>query len=101
MKRYALGLYEKAMPSVLTWEEKLETAKDAGYDFLEISIDESDEKISRLYMSREEMVRLRHTIEAVGLPIETMCLSAHHCNYRNGTHLAFPPQNGYRNGYRK
>lgn len=77
MKRYALGLYEKAMPSVLTWEEKLETAKDAGYDFLEISIDESDEKISRLYMSREELIRLRHTIEAVGLPIETMCLSAH------------------------
>ena len=42
MRAYTLGLYEKAMPSDLTWKEKLETAKAAGYDFVEISIDETD-----------------------------------------------------------
>ena len=39
MKAYSIGLYEKAMPNTLTWKEKLEAAKEAGYDFVEISID--------------------------------------------------------------
>ena len=44
MKRqYSLGLYEKAMPAELTWKEKLEAAKAAGYDFVEISVDENIE----------------------------------------------------------
>ncbi|MCI9615959.1 MAG: L-ribulose-5-phosphate 3-epimerase [Dorea sp.] len=77
MKKYTLGLYEKAMPPELTWKEKLMTAKAAGYDFLEISIDETDEKISRLYMSREELIRLKQIIDEAGFPIGTMCLSAH------------------------
>ena len=42
MKGYTLGLYEKAMPGSLTWKEKLMAAKSAGYDFVEISIDETD-----------------------------------------------------------
>ena len=40
MKKYAIGLYEKAMPPTLSWREKLTFARDAGYDFVEISIDE-------------------------------------------------------------
>ena len=48
MKAYTLGLYEKAMPSDLSWREKLTAAKQAGFDFLEISIDETDAKLSRL-----------------------------------------------------
>ena len=50
MKAYALGLYEKAMPSTLSWREKLKTAKEAGYDYVELSIDDSEEKIGRLDM---------------------------------------------------
>ena len=38
MKAYTLGLYEKAMPKTLTWKEKLEAARAAGYDFVEISL---------------------------------------------------------------
>ena len=45
MKPYTIGLYEKAMPPALSWEEKLRFAKSAGYDFVEISIDEKDEKL--------------------------------------------------------
>ena len=37
MKPYTLGIYEKAMPAELSWKEKMETAKAAGYDFIEIS----------------------------------------------------------------
>ena len=44
MKKYSLGLYEKAMPGTLDWKEKLEAAKEAGYDFVEISIDATERK---------------------------------------------------------
>ena len=39
MKKYLLGLYEKAMPGWLTWAEKLQAAKNAGFDYVEMSID--------------------------------------------------------------
>ena len=39
MRKYVLGVYEKAMPNSLSIKEKLELAKQLGYDFMEISID--------------------------------------------------------------
>lgn len=77
MKAYQLGLYEKAMPSRLTWREKLLTAKDAGYDFVEISIDETDAKLARLEWSKEERLELIRTIYETGIPLGSMCLSGH------------------------
>lgn len=78
MKRqYSLGLYEKAMPAELTWKEKLEAAKAAGYDFVEISVDETDAKLSRLEWTKEERLELVKTMYEVGVPIRTMCLSGH------------------------
>ena len=77
MKAYTIGLYEKAMPNTLTWKEKLEAAKEAGYDFVEISIDETDEKLSRLEWTKEERLELVKTMYETGLPIRSMCLSGH------------------------
>lgn len=77
MKKYAIGLYEKAMPPTLTWREKLEFAKSAGYDFVEISIDEKDEKLARLDWTADERLELVRTMKEVGLPIRSMCLSGH------------------------
>ena len=54
MKKYQLGLYEKSMPDTLSWQEKLEAAKAAGFEHLETSIDEKDEKLARLDWSEEE-----------------------------------------------
>jgi L-ribulose-5-phosphate 3-epimerase len=76
-KAYTLGLYEKSMPSYLSWKEKLEAAKEAGYDFVEISIDETDEKLSRLDMPKEERLELVRLMVEAGVPIRTMCLSGH------------------------
>jgi len=76
MKKYQLGLYEKAMPSYWSWIEKLTAAKTAGYDFLEISIDETDDKLSRLN-NQAELDSIKHAIEVTGFPIRTMCLSGH------------------------
>ena len=84
-KAYTLGLYEKAMPSDLSWKEKLEAAKAAGFDFVEISIDETDAKLARLEMTREERLELVELMSSVGVPIRTMCLSGHR-KYPLGSH---------------
>ena len=49
-----LGLYEKALPPEMNWEERLQTAKILGYDYMEISIDETDERINRLYWNEQQ-----------------------------------------------
>ncbi len=77
MRQYLIGLYEKAMPSSLTWREKLLCAGDCGYDFLEISIDETDAKLARLDWTAEEREELVKTMEETGLPIRSLCLSGH------------------------
>ena len=77
MKKYTIGLYEKAMPPGLSWREKLAFAKEAGYDFVEISIDEKDEKLARLEWTAEERLELVRTMAEVGVPIRSMCLSGH------------------------
>ena len=77
MRAYTLGLYEKAMPGNLTWKEKLEAAKAAGYDFVEISIDETEEKLARLDWSEKERMDLVKTMAETGMPLRTMCLSGH------------------------
>lgn len=76
-KAYTLGLYEKSMPGDLSWKEKLLAARDAGFDFVEISIDETDEKLARLNMSKEERLELVGLMVETGVPIRTMCLSGH------------------------
>ncbi|MDR1248005.1 MAG: L-ribulose-5-phosphate 3-epimerase [Treponema sp.] len=77
MKEHLIGLYEKAMPPELSWKEKLETAKSAGYDFVEMSVDETDEKLARLAMSRIERFALIKEMYDAKMPIMTMCLSGH------------------------
>lgn len=76
-KKYVLGMYEKAVPATLSWEAKLTAAKTAGYDFVEISIDETEEKLSRLEKGNTEISRLLKAVETTGIPIRSMCLSGH------------------------
>lgn len=77
MKAYAIGLYEKAMPKTMSWREKLECAKECGYDFIEISIDETDDKLARLEWTKDERLALVKDMKEVGVPIRSMCLSGH------------------------
>lgn len=76
-KKYELGMYEKAVPPSMSWAEKLSTAKEFGYDFVEISIDETDGKIARLDMSDAEKMFLINTMQVAGIPVRSMCLSGH------------------------
>jgi len=80
-----MGLYEKALPPELTWEERLAAAGQAGYDFVEISIDESDGRLSRLDWPASKRAELRRSIANTGVKIMTMCLSGHR-KYPLGSH---------------
>lgn len=77
VRSWQLGIYEKALPSTLSWEEKLRAAGGLGFDFVEISIDETDEKLARLDMSQQERKELVEAMASTGVPIRTMCLSGH------------------------
>ena len=70
-----LGLYEKALPADLDWDERFLAAKKAGYDFVEISIDETDERMARVKWSDVEKDELISAIRRQNMPILTMCLS--------------------------
>ena len=76
-REYTLGLYEKSMPSDLSWAQKMLSAKAAGFDYIEISIDETDAKLARLDMSKEERLELVRLMMVTGVPIRSMCLSGH------------------------
>ena len=77
MNRYLLGLYEKSMPATLTWREKLEAAKAAGFDYVEMSIDETDAKLARLDMTENELEEIRSAVKSTGIPWGSICLSGH------------------------
>ena len=70
-----LGIYEKAIPSELSWDERLLMAKAAGYDFVEISIDESEERLARVQWTSAQTEALVGAIKRQNMPILTMCLS--------------------------
>lgn len=73
---YSLGLYEKAMPDDMSIMDKLKCTKQAGLDFMEISIDESEEKQRRL-ISDSFIREVQNAVAETGVPIKTMCLSGH------------------------
>ena len=93
MFKIPVGLYEKALPASLCWEERLVTAGQAGYDFVEISIDESDERLGRLDWTASERAELRRAISNSGVKIMSMCLSGHR-KYPLGSHTAEVRQQG-------
>ena len=70
-----IGLYEKALPAGLSWDERLGTAKEAGYDFFEISIDETDERLARMHWNDAQRSELNDAMSKHGMPVLTMCLS--------------------------
>ena len=75
MDKTNLGIYEKALPNDLTINQKLALAKEIGYDQLEISIDETDEKLNRLYNGfAHELAKAQQDEQ---MRVRTMCLSGH------------------------
>ena len=74
---HLLGLYEKALPAGLSWRERLVVAARLGFDFIELSLDETDERLSRLYWNERERRHLADAMSDTGMRIQSVCLSAH------------------------
>lgn len=72
-----IGIYEKATPKHFSWRERLEFAKDMGFDFVEMSIDESDERLARLTWSKEERLEIVKAVYDTGIKIQSICFSGH------------------------
>lgn len=83
--KYSLALYEKAIPAGKTFPEMFSITKECGFDRLEISIDESDARLSRLDWPVEKQRDLGRMALDAGTPITTMCLSGHR-KYPFGSH---------------
>lgn len=73
----ALGIYEKALPQELSWREKFELVHQLGFNFLEFSIDESDDRLSRLDWTKEQRQEFREAMWATNSRINTLMLSGH------------------------
>ena len=74
---YPLGLYEKSMPDTLSLGDKLIKAQFVGYDFLELSIDETEYRLNRLNLSPKQLCELRKEVQDTSFPLGSICLSAH------------------------
>ena len=71
----SLGLYEKAFPNKTEIEEMLRISKKHGFDFLELNIDKSKERINRLYDSNF-LNRIIESTKKTDFPIEQIGISA-------------------------
>lgn len=75
-RHYHLAQYEKSMPESMTLKEKLLKSKSLGYDFLEMSVDETDEKLARLDWSSEQICDLVAFMQENDYHIHSICFSA-------------------------
>lgn len=77
VKNRLVGIYEKAINNKFSLEEKILIAKAAGYDFMEFSVDESDERLSRIYWSDEEIATVQELLVKNKFNFNSMTLSGH------------------------
>lgn len=70
-----IGVYEKAFPESLSISEMLRHAGSAGYDFFELSIDRTEQRIRRVY-DPGFAAELRAAAAEGGAPVYSMGLSA-------------------------
>ena len=71
----ALGIYEKALPRGLSWERTFDLVHELGYNFLEFSVDESDERLARLDWTEHDRANFRNAMWKTHCRINTMMLS--------------------------
>ena len=72
-----LEFMKRRHPSIFSWPERLAFAKELGFDFVEMSVDESDERLARLSWSKEQRLELVKAIYESGVRIPTICFSGH------------------------
>ena len=73
--KLVMGIYEKALPKKEPWSTKIDIAKEAGYDFIEISVDESDERLTRLDWNNDEIKNMKNLLIDKDFRIPSMTFS--------------------------
>lgn len=73
----AVGIYEKALPGGLSWEERFDLVHELGFNFLEFSVDESDERLLRLDWDKHQREEFRTALWKTNSRINTLMLSGH------------------------
>ena len=73
LEHYSLGLYEKAIPIGLPFRDKLKAARMAGYDFVELSIDETPQKLARLELGNSGRMGMIQDMHDTGIAFRSMC----------------------------
>ncbi len=76
-KPFQLGIYEKALPKGISWQDRLSIAKGLGFDFVEMSIDEQDFRLERLGWTKEERIEFVQAVIKTGIFVPSICLSGH------------------------
>ncbi|MXR12340.1 L-ribulose-5-phosphate 3-epimerase [Mycoplasma flocculare] len=74
---FFVGIYEKAIDKRFSFVDKIKIAKKAGFNFIEMSVDETDEFAARLDFSNKEISEIRTALFENDFYINSMCLSLH------------------------
>ncbi|WHQ37116.1 L-ribulose-5-phosphate 3-epimerase [Spiroplasma sp. SV19] len=69
------GIYEKALPPV-PWVKKFALAQKYQFDFIELSIDESEVRLARLEWTEKEITEINFLQAKTGVKIRSICFSA-------------------------
>ena len=73
-----IGIYEKAIRRRETWSEFFAAAAAAGFAFVDLSVDESDERIERLTWPDTRRCELRAAANREGIALGGICRSIIH-----------------------
>lgn len=71
-----LGIYEKALIS-RPWDEYFQQVTEGGFSFVDLSIDETPERASRLDWTPDQRDAVRVAARLAGVEIGGLCLSLH------------------------
>lgn len=72
-----LGIYEKALVWTGDWAALFEQVREAGFGFVDLSVDETPERAARLDWTAEECTKVRVAALTSGIQIGGICLSVH------------------------
>ncbi|QIL46820.1 L-ribulose-5-phosphate 3-epimerase [Vagococcus coleopterorum] len=81
-----IGIYEKALPKDISWDERLALVSELGFNFIEMSVDETDERLSRLNWSQSECCELVGLMQKHQVKIHSICFSGQR-RFPMGSHV--------------
>lgn len=76
VRQNLLGLYEKAIPLQLDWDQKFRISRENGYDYIELSIDATPPRLERLQWPAAQIDDLHRLFAKYSTRFYTMALTA-------------------------